>query len=48
METSRQKNKTYHQENPWRLKNNPIPTTVSSSHLRTNSDYGMLLTFKKR
>ena len=47
METSRQKNKTYHQKSLG-LKNNPIPTTVSSSHLRTNSDYGMLLTFKKR
>ena len=29
------------------LKNTPIPTTVSSSHSRSNADYGMLLTFKK-
>lgn len=29
------------------LKKSPMPTTVSSSHSRSNADYGMLLTFKK-
>ena len=29
------------------LKNAQMPTTVSSSHARSNADYGMLLTFKK-
>ena len=39
METGRQKNKTYHQENP--------PGGVTHKKQRTNADYGMLMTFKK-
>ena len=30
------------------LKNTPMQTTVSSSHSRSNADYGMLFTFKKQ